>query len=140
MTTPYRILITGARDWTDDGTVEAALERAVTEAGSKPVVVVHGGCPSGADALANRWAVNHDYLGVDVEAYPADWIKHGKAAGFRRNAQMVDLGADICLAFIKPCQRLKPACRDQPPHDSHGTAHCANLARRAGILVIEVRG
>ncbi len=51
---------------------------------------------------------------------------------------MVDLGADICVAFIMPC--CKPEHADQPPHASHGTDHCKNLARRAGITVLEVYG
>jgi hypothetical protein len=54
-----------------------------------------------------------------VQAYPADWHTHGRAAGHLRNARMVAAGAELCLAFI----------RDH----SRGASHCAALAEQAGI-------
>jgi hypothetical protein len=114
-----RILITGSRDWTDRATIEAALSEqwSPTEC---PVgqVLVSGACPTGADRIAEDvWL----QMGGDVERHPADWDKHGKAAGPRRNQEMVDLGAAICLAFPLP--------------NSRGTKHCMAAAERAGIPV-----
>lgn len=100
----HRILITGSRDWPDDGSVGEAVYAAVHDAmynlGEKDIVVVHGDCPTGADALAHKWAEETEYP-VTIERHPADWDKYGKKAGFVRNQEMVHLGADICLAFIK---------------------------------------
>lgn len=129
-----RILITGSRDWTD----RAAIHRAIAnEAMMGSIVVVHGHCPSGADAIADEWV---GVTGVYVERYPADWerscdsscyhrprFKNGKPycpmAGHLRNQQMVDRGADVCYAFPLP--------------DSRGTKDCIRRAKKAGIKVIE---
>jgi hypothetical protein len=87
------------------------------------LIVVHGACPTGADAMANTWA--KDY-GFPAERHPADWTGYGKSAGFIRNAEMVTLGADLCLVF-----RQKGAA-------DRGTDHCASLAEKAGIPVRRV--
>ena len=60
-------------------------------------------------------------LGYGAARHPADWDKHGKAAGMIRNREMVALGADICLAF--------------PIGRSPGTRACIREAQRAGIPV-----
>lgn len=85
---------------------------------SRQPVVVHGACPRGADQMAARLAAQLNPA-VTAEPHPADWDRWGKAAGFRRNAEMVALGADICLAFIR--------------NHSNGATNCANLAMKAGI-------
>lgn len=129
----YRILITGSRDWGDEDTVRNALDAAIHIGGAAigpDVTVVSGACPSGADAIAERVASE---MGCEVELHPADWNAHGRAAGPRRNAEMVNLGADICLAFIGDC--TSPRCHITGKHPSHGATGCADLAEKAGIPV-----
>lgn len=120
--TTYRILITGSRTWTDETVVEEALADQFVYARDLDLIplVVSGACPSGADLLAER--ITTLYYGWDVERHPADWGLHGKRAGFIRNAEMVNLGADVCLAFIRD--------------DSKGASHTADLAERAGIRTL----
>jgi hypothetical protein len=122
----YRVLVTGSRDWADYAAVMAVLDAVAAE--HPELVVVHGHCPTGADRYADVWA---QMAGLRPERHPADWARHGKAAGFRRNAEMVGLGADVCLAFIGPC--TSKTCRVPPPHGSHGASHTAGLAEKAGI-------
>jgi hypothetical protein len=128
----YRILITGSRDWEDWERISFELGRAIGESGRPvaEVVIVHGGCPTGADVIADQIARDYHYR---TEAHPAQWDQFGKAAGPRRNGEMVALGADICLAFIGPC--TSDSCRVAVAHGSHGAMGCADLAEKAGIRV-----
>lgn len=97
----FRILVTGSRQWTDTHAIYAALVE-VDPLPWRTPLVIHGACPTGADAIADQLA--REYLYWDVEKYPADW-SIGKAAGPQRNQRMVDAGADVCLAFISPPSR-----------------------------------
>lgn len=131
MTAPtvYRVLVTGSRTWDCWDTVHCALASAVYQ--RLPAVVVHGACPKGADAMASAWVRRFARFGIAEERHPADWGQFGKASGFRRNAEMVAAGADVCLAFIQPC--ANPRCDRPRPHGSHGATHTAFLAEQAGI-------
>ena len=46
--------------------------------------------------MAHNFARNY---GLHSEVYPADWDTYGKRAGVIRNAQMLDKGADLVIAF-----------------------------------------
>ena len=135
---PYRVLVTGSRDWDDLTAIGATIEQAVIDAGTRHVLVVHGACPGGADWHADHYArwMRGKGVAIDVEPHPAQshptqnfgaW----PAAGPRRNAYMVGLGADLCLAFIGPCSSLR--CRRPGVHPSHGASGCAALAEKSGI-------
>lgn len=113
-----RILITGSRTYSDMRALEEAIEGAPRRSDGI-VTIVHGDCPTGADRLAKEFCTSHP--GFREEAHPADWGRRGKAAGPKRNQEMVDLGADICLAF--------------PSEGSRGTWDCVRRARKAGIEV-----
>jgi hypothetical protein len=119
-----RILITGSRRWTDRVRLEAVLWYETTRLHpERPLTIVHGDCPYGADRMVREWCETHP--DITEERHPADWNQFGKSAGFKRNAEMVSLGADLCIAFIVPGM-------------SRGTEHSAGAARRAGIPVTEV--
>lgn len=133
-TQPYRVLVTGSRSWRDWIVLVAALDHLLHKHGT--ICVIHGDCGHGADEMAKKWAATSTRSRyVSEERHPADWQRHGKAAGFRRNAEMVSAGANLCLAFIDECR--DPKCRRQPPgrHGSHGASQCAELAEKAGIEV-----
>ncbi len=115
-----RLLVTGSRDWNNYGCIAQALKDIWLANGSKPMLLISGACPTGADRMAEHvWEAG----GMLVERHPAEWDRFGRRAGFIRNRAMVDLGADLCVAFIR--------------NKSKGATHTVDLAREAGIPVIE---
>lgn len=92
----FRLLVTGSRDWSDAQVITRELEIVQAHEGEQ-VVLVSGNC-RGADLIAEEVAVKFGWM---IERHPADWKTHGKRAGFVRNAEMVELGADYCVAFVK---------------------------------------
>ena len=114
----FRILVTGSRDWTDSDAIAHALLEARDNAigADHRCVVVHGGA-RGADLLAHYWAAKWGWI---TETHPATGDTDPKV----RNQRMVDLGADVCLAFARQW--------------ASGTGHCARVARRAGIRTVDV--
>lgn len=108
-----RIIVTGGRRYHDTATIHRVLEEYHQ---TPPPTLVHGGAP-GADSEAAYVAAY--LLEWPVEAHPADWQRHGRAAGPIRNQQMVATGADLVIAF--------PGGR--------GTADMVRRARAAGIPV-----
>lgn len=114
----FRLLITGSRDWNSREVIEKSILDTAewTKYNDVELIVVHGDCPTGADALAQAICEDH---GIKTERHPADWNEHGRAAGPIRNQEMVDLGAHECLAF--------------PHHGSRGTYDCLRRAESADI-------
>ena len=111
-----RVLVCGGRDFCDGSKFVSAMRSLRL----KPEdTIIHGDAP-GADWMANSWAREYD---IGVRAFPADWKRHGKAAGPMRNKQMLDEGMpDLVVAF--------PGGR--------GTADMVRQARAAGVRVIEI--
>lgn len=114
-----RLLVTGSRAWTDEDEIRTRLEEFDVFA---EVTLVVGDCSTGADEIAYRVATD---LGWSIEVHWADWDEYGRAAGPRRNREMVDSGADWCFAFFKTGAGNK------------GTQGCVNMAVAAGIAVTE---
>lgn len=114
-----RVLVTGSRDYYREDTIASALTAQAMAATDAPTVI-EGACPSGADAIAHRLARSWRW---PWERYPADWRRHGKAAGHLRNQVMVDSGPDVCLAFFATGSA------------NRGTSDCVARAMKAGIRV-----
>jgi hypothetical protein len=80
--------------------------------------IVSGGA-TGADREGEKFALD---MGIKIKKFPADWQKHGKAAGPIRNRQMAEY-ADAVMLF--------PGGR--------GTASMKNEAQKANIPVYDNR-
>ncbi len=58
--------------------------------------VIHGCCPTGADALAQEFIEQYD---LTATHFPANWHLHGRKAGPIRNSKMANTRADLLIAF-----------------------------------------
>ena len=112
----YRIIIAGGRDFDDYEMLDKRVRAIIYDLPQEEIEIVSGGA-RGADALGERFADAHDLAMV---RFPADWDKHGKAAGHIRNAQMADYGTHL-IAFWDEVSR--------------GTKNMIENARKRGLQV-----
>lgn len=109
MGVPMRVLVTGSRDWTGvygDSKIYKVLNAvlALADVLGQKLTIVHGDGP-GADQTIDAWAVRRDDSGVTVERHPASWDTFGRGAGPVRNRAMINLGADMCIGFLRNASR-----------------------------------
>lgn len=99
-----RIIIAGSRSLREYGIVVRAMSDLVKEMHLSrdeldKIEIVSGACPTGADALGERFALRNN---LSLKKFPADWGKYGKAGGPIRNRQMAEYAAadhGILMAF-----------------------------------------
>lgn len=113
-----RVLVTGGRDFSDRELLFEALDGLHSKHGF--TVLIHGDA-NGADRLSGEWATSR---GITVEAHPADWKKHGRAAGPIRNQKMLEEKPELVVAFP----------------GGKGTADMVRKAKQAGLEVVMVEG
>jgi hypothetical protein len=118
-----RVIIAGTRFNESDPALVAAryadVEAAMADyLMSHEITTVLSGAARGVDRLGERWAVEH---GVPITRFPADWAKHGKAAGMIRNREMAD-NAEALVALWDG--------------QSRGTLSMIGIARRMGLFVV----
>ena len=87
------VAIAGGRDVRDPGAVTAKLDQA--RAKHPDMVLVHGGGP-GVERIAAQWAERN---GVHQVVCRPDWNRHGRAAPFRRNDELLNLMPRGVIAF-----------------------------------------
>lgn len=114
----YTAIFTGSRHYQFPMIVNPVLWDIFDE--HSDVLIKVGDCPTGLDYIVERWMKEHFKL-TQLKTFNANWVKYGKKAGPIRNHEMVDSGADICIAF--------------PDDDSLGTKDCAEYAASKNIRV-----
>lgn len=111
-----RILVCGSRHFKDYNKGWEVLSEYADK--TCDMTFIHGDA-DGADRFCDFYSW---YNGYKVERYPADWEKHGKAAGPVRNREMLERGKpDLVIAFLAP--------------GSRGTANMVRQAKEAGVPV-----
>lgn len=116
----YRVIIAGGRTFDDYALVKEKCELYLSEKLKTHRVIIVSGHASGADALGERFAAEHN---LPCELHPADWNRHGRAAGPIRNAEMAGV-SDALIAFWDG--------------KSRGTASMIKLAKSKGLQVAVV--
>lgn len=120
MSDPKRILVCGARDYTDAKKIHTELSNLLHAYG--PFILIEGEA-RGADRIARNWGDRH-LPRMNIKPFPANWKRFGRGAGPIRNRQMLELGKpDIVLAF--------------GGKDGTGTNNMVKIAKRAGVFVRE---
>ena len=87
------VAIAGGKDVTDPGAVFDRLDK--VRAKYADMVLVHGGGP-GVERIAAQWAEKN---GVHQVVCKPDWDRHGRAAPFRRNDELLNLLPKGVLVF-----------------------------------------
>lgn len=92
-----KLLICGDRNWKSKLIIKQYIEY------FQPSLVIEGEC-RGADIIAREVAKE---LNIPLKEFPANWNKHGKAAGPIRNREMLDEKPDLVLAFHSDIENSK---------------------------------
>lgn len=111
-----RVLITGGRNFKDRALMWSTLDRLHAE--HHFTLLIHSDA-RGADRLADEWAQER---GIQVLNCPADRKRYGRAAGPKRNRQMLAENPALVVAFS----------------GESNTNHMVIIAEEAGVKVIVV--
>jgi hypothetical protein len=111
-----KVLVCGGRAFDDARLLDKKLT--AVHAKHQVTAIIHGAA-RGADLLAEAWAKKNE---IPYHGVPAEWTRYGKAAGYRRNADMLLFEPDVVIAFA----------------GGKGTAMMCDIARRANIKVWEI--
>jgi hypothetical protein len=122
------IIVSGSREWAD----EEALHLAILE--EAPDVIIHGHCPTGADAMVAKYVAIMLELGryVAVVPVPAQWDELGDAAGMARNREMLK------MLLILQEHGYEVAVVAASLLGGRGTQGMMRIAKKAGVRVRRV--
>lgn len=107
-----RTIIAGSRSITS----MSLLMEAIKQSQFNITSIISGGA-AGADTLGEYYAQHNN---IPCTVMKADWARHGRSAGYKRNAQMAEV-ADALIALWDG--------------QSKGTKHMIDIAQRLGLKV-----
>ena len=89
-----KIAVTGGLDFDNHRLIWAKLDQVHEK--HPDMVLIHGKSPKGAEKIASLWAKNRS---VPQIGFAPDWTKHGRAAPFKRNDEMLQIVPKGVLHF-----------------------------------------
>ncbi len=106
---------------------EFSLDLRFGDKGLSITELVTGCCPTGPDQvpfmLDNWWSSSCFSCNFDIVKFPADWDKHGKAAGPIRNKQMAEYADALLLIW---------------DGNSRGSMNMKKEAEKANLQIVEI--
>lgn len=94
------VIIAGTRTFDNYDLLDLVIKERMGSMDRGSVVILSGGA-TGADALGERWAKEHN---IPCMVFPADWQEYGKKAGYLRNKEMAE-NATHLIAFYDGASR-----------------------------------
>ena len=90
-----KTVIAGCRNYNDYEEAKKFLDKCFLHfVGQKQIIIFSGGC-KGADEIGEKYAEDN---GFELKQFYADWRKYGRAAGPKRNEEMVKQ-CDLVICF-----------------------------------------
>lgn len=102
MSRDYRLIVAGSRSIRDYALFSRTLDdtlrlwRGDLDLGGEPSEIVSGHAWCGVDRLGERYAKER---GIPLKLFPADWKRHGRAAGPIRNREMAEYADALFLLW-----------------------------------------
>lgn len=113
-----KVIVAGGRDFIDYEKLKNSIFTRLRAFGQdKEAPTIISGTARGADQLGEKFAAEFN---CGLKRMPADWNRHGKAAGYLRNVEMAK-EADMLIAFWDGC--------------SKGTGHMIDIAWKQNLEV-----
>ena len=88
-----KIAFSGGIEFNEVTPIWTVLDKA--KAKYPDMVLIHGESPKGAELIAARWAATRNVTAV---VFRPDWTRHGTAAPFKRNDQMLEIVSQGLIA------------------------------------------
>jgi len=110
----YKVVVAGGRTFTDYDLMKERLDKILE---GKSNITIVSGTAKGADKLGERYAKERGY---NIKRMPANWDKHGRSAGYKRNEEMAKVGDHVVCFW---------------DGNSSGTKHMIDLARKYELVV-----
>ena len=115
-----KIIVAGGRNYNDYEFLKLKLNEVLANLPEDDEIEITSGGATGADQMGERFA---DEYGLKLKVFPADWNKHGRAAGPIRNRNMAEY-ADCLVAF----------------EGGRGTQNMIKTAKELGLKVYDFGG
>ena len=91
----FKVVVAGSRQFKDYKLLCDKLDSLFSRIKENHKIVIISGLAKGADELGGRYAKERGFELIEV---PADWDRHGKSAGYKRNQVMAEM-SDASVVF-----------------------------------------